>query len=363
MNNLITRMQDAQSLLAPYAVPIAGQLGRSLEEAPDATRFPFQRDRGRIVHSLAFRRLKGKTQVFVSGVGDHYRTRLTHTLEVSQIGRDIARTLRLNEDLAECIALAHDLGHPPFGHAGEEALDAWMKQHDSSFEHNHQSLRIVTTLETHSSLYKGLNVNIEVLEGLMKHRTPHDHPVIDLPRKPSLEAQVINLADEIAYTGHDCDDGLRAGLFSLDELKEIPLVQDSLAVSTARGTPVRGGIIHLLLTDLYKETEKQLQKQNVRTLEDVYTFAEDPVRFSVDMRTRMTELRSFLWKNMYYHPEVLKRTERGTDMVVSLCNRLLDAPTEKVHDLMYKHDANVYEAVKDYVAGMTDDYAEVMYNG
>lgn len=371
MKDLHIRIQEAQGLLSPHAVPIGGMLGRKHPEEPDTTRFPFQRDRDRIIHSLSFRRLKGKTQVFVSGVGDHYRTRLTHTMEVAQISRDIARTLGLNEDLAECIALAHDLGHPPFGHAGEEALDDWMKSHGSSFEHNRQSLRIVTELESHSRLYKGLNLNSEVLEGLMKHRTPHDEGAegaegtegTEVVRLPSLEAQVVNIADEIAYTGHDVDDGIRAKLFTIDDLKHQPLIKKAKEVAERRGTRLRGAIIHLLVMDLYAETEKRIADQKIVTLDDVYERADDPVRFSSEMRRDLDALRSFLWQHMYLHPEVMLKANEGKETVITLCDRYLNDPPEKVLELQKKHGSDSVTAVKDYVAGMTDDFAAQSRNG
>lgn len=358
MKDIQDRMAKAQTLLMPYAVPVQGILGREHEQAPDPTRFPFQRDRDRIIHSPAFRRLKGKTQVFVSGVGDHYRTRLTHTMEVAQISRDLARTLGLNEDLAECIALAHDLGHPPFGHAGEEALNDWMKGHGASFEHNEQSLRIVTVLDSHTKHFPGLNLNREVLEGLMKHRTPHDQPREFCSRHPSLEAQVVNLADEIAYTGHDCDDGVRAGLFTMEELLAVPIASEAYNEAKQNGVQLRGVLIHMMVMDLYAETEKQLLEQSIQTLDDVYEQAHAPVRFSQAMRSDLDALRSFLWQNMYMHPNVLKRTDEGKMMVTSLCDLLLQSPTEKVKELQQRNGGQLYESVKDYVAGMTDEYAK-----
>ena len=340
IKNLAQRITEANQLLAPYAVPHEGTLGRVLPEPPDATRFPFQRDRDRIIHSRAFRRLKGKTQVFLSGVGDHYRTRLTHTLEVSQISRDMARTLGLNEDLAECIALAHDLGHPPFGHAGEDALDTWMKTHGSGFEHNQQSLRIVTTLDHRSSQYVGLNLNKEVLEGLMKHRTPFDKGA---EGPPSLEAQIVNLADEIAYTGHDVDDGLRAQLFSLEDLSSVPLIQEVSQEATENDTSLRGALIHKLVSDIYT------------------VGAVDPVEFSESLREKLDALRGFLWKNMYLHPEVLKKANRGKEIVIGLCDHFLASSSEKVDELIQKHGCERFEAVKDYVCGMTDDFAATTF--
>ena len=354
------RMKALNALLAPSAVPIGGTLGRVYEEAPDETRFPFQRDRDRIIHSLAFRRLKGKTQVFVDGVGDHYRTRLTHTMEVAQISRDIARTLKLNEDLSECIALAHDLGHPPFGHAGEEALDAWMQEYGGSFEHNAQSLRIVTTLAKHTKNYPGLNLNQEVLEGLMKHRTPHDHPADTVTRSPSLEAQLVNIADEIAYTGHDSDDALRAGFFSIDDFISIPLIATVEERRRERGTSLRGGIIHYLVSDLYDETKKQLHKHAIHTIDDVYRCETNLVRFSSETQEHLTLLRSFLWEHMYEHPDVKRRAEEGQQMVTHLCHHLYAHPSAKIEALITTCDCSLHEAVKDYVAGMTDGYATTL---
>lgn len=321
------RLKAANKLLSPEAVPHEGKLGREYPEEPDATRFPFQRDRDRIIHTRAFRRLKGKTQVFIEGVGDHYRTRLTHTMEVAQISRDVARTLALNEDLAECIALAHDLGHPPFGHAGEDALDAWMQRHGSRFEHNEQSLRIVTHLETHSQLYRGLNLNREVLAGLRKY---------DPANVLSLEAQAVNLSDEIAYTGHDTDDGLQAGLFTPENLATTRLGTRAMEKATAKGTSLRGALIHLLVTDLY---------------------ASSGINFSGTMREELQELRHFLHAHLYEHPNILAAMEEGKKIVTQLCEEYVRKPPEKVLALQEMTEGSLEEAVKDYVAGMTDQFA------
>lgn len=354
MRNVVDRIAAANTLLAPYAVPHEGTLGRNVSEDLDATRFPFQRDRDRIIHSKAFRRLKGKTQVFVSGGSDHFRTRLTHTMEVAQISRDMARTLGLNEDLAECIALAHDLGHPPFGHAGEEALDRWMKTHRSSFEHNRQSLRIVTILDESSSQRVGLNLNQEVLEGLMKHRTPHDKPEESVPRNPTLEALVVNIADEIAYTGHDVDDGLRAGLFTTDDLRSLPVIT---RIDRATHGSLRGGLIDLMVSDIYNETERNITEQDLRTLDDVYASNSDAVRFSEALRSELSTLRTFLWQQMYMHPDVIAKTEEGKQIVTTLCTAFFAHPDEKITALMERTGSTLEEAVKDYVCGMTDEYA------
>jgi len=352
------RARQLDALLAPFAVLHGGGLGREQTEEEDSVRLRFQRDRGRIIHTQEFRRLKGKTQVFVGGGGDHFRTRLTHTMEVAGISRDIARGLRLNEDLAECIALAHDLGHPPFGHAGEEALHEWMVEHGAHFEHNEQSHRIVTLLAEHSSLYKGLNVNREILEGLLKHSTPHDRPKgAGKPRAPSLEAQVVNSADEIAYTAHDCEDGLLAGLFSLEEILSVPLAKRAHDRTLGRGTSLRGAIIDSLVTDLYSATTEVLSLHRVTTLDDVYNTSSPLVMFSENMQASLGELRAFLWKHMYNNPTVLRRSSVGQQIIRGLCMAYSATPNPKVNALHTRIGGALYEAIKDYIAGMTDAYA------
>lgn len=359
-------------MLTPYAIPYEGLLGRVHDDPSDETRFPFQRDRDRIIHAQAFRRLQGKTQVFVAGEGDHYRTRLTHTMEVAQISRDIARTLQLNEDLAEAIALAHDLGHPPFGHAGEEAIDQWMSSHGSNFEHNAQSLRIVTVLEEHSSLYAGLNLNREILEGLQKHRPSpaglrsagrpstthedsHEHE-----RALSMEAQVVNIADEIAYSAHDCEDGLKADLFMMEELRNIPLAKTALERARPRGTSLRGALIHLLVTDLYTTTLDTLKREKIQILEDVYGAKQPLVHFSKDLKEELEILRTFLWTHMYLHPTVLEASTKGKKILAELCGKLFANPSEKILLLQKKTASDLPTSVKDYVAGMTDAFASNM---
>jgi len=356
MEPLHTRITQATTLLAPYAVPHGGMLGRTTKEPEDETRFPFQRDRDRIIHTQAFRRLKGKTQVFVASADDHVRTRLTHTLEVAQISRDIARTLSLNEDLAECIALAHDLGHPPFGHTGEEALDSFLRKHDSRFEHNAQSLRIITVLEEHSSVHTGLNLNCEVLEGLQKHSTPHDSPAGPL-HAPTLEAAIVNLADEIAYTAHDCDDGLSSKLFDRKMLTMVPLAREAADRACARGTSLRGALIHLLVTDLYAATEAALRQSGITSLEQVLHSTGPLVRFSEATEKRLQELRTFLWRNLYLHPHVRSHNEEGRSLVLALCKSYEADPPAKVLELQKALHSTLPEAIKDYVAGMTDAYA------
>lgn len=358
MKPLADRIKAANSLLASYAVPHGTGLGREYSEEEDATRFPFQRDRDRIIHTQAFRRLKHKTQVFVVGKGDHYRTRLTHTMEVAQISRDMARTLGLNEDLAECIALAHDLGHPPFGHAGEEALREEMERHGSAFEHNLQSLRIVTLLEERTKIHPGLNLNREVLEGMMKHRTTFDAlQAHALKRSPSLEAQIVNLADEIAYTAHDVDDGLRAELFTMENLLALPLFAKAAALGATKQTEVRGNLIHLLVMDAYSETERRLQAEHAQTLSAIYASKEEIVAFTSDMQTLLAELRAFLWDHLYCAPAVREHASRGQDIVHQLFALYEKSPPDKVLSLQKKTGSSLPEAVKDYIAGMTDGFA------
>lgn len=337
MFSLKDRITEANKLLHPHAVPHGGLRGRVYDEPEDDTRFPFQRDRDRIIHSYAFLRLQGKTQVFAVGeMGDHVRTRLTHTMVVAQISRDLARMLRLNEDLAECIALAHDLGHPPFGHAGEEAIDAWMKEHGSRFEHNDQSHRIVILLEKHSSQYTGLNLNLEVVEGLLKHSTEIHH---------SLEAQVTNIADEIAYIAHDCDDGLNAGLFSREELISVPLAHEAYERTRERGTYIRGALQHLMVHDLLEHSTLNPSDPH-------------PITFSSSMRNGIAELRRFLWDHMYTHPQVIAQSKAGQQVVGALCRQYFLKPHAKILEMQERTDSTLLEAVKDYVAGMTDSYAK-----
>lgn len=318
--------------LHAHAIPFGGILGRLSPEPEDSSRSPFQRDRGRIIQTQAFRRLQGKTQVFVAGKNDHYRTRLTHTLEVACISRDLARTLGLNEDLSECIALAHDLGHPPFGHTGEEALNEWMKQFDAHFEHNEQSLRIVTILESHSPYHKGLNLNREVLQGLQKH---------DLSRNQrSLEAELVNLSDEIAYNAHDCEDALDQKIFTIDALLTVPLAKRAHDHRLSRKTSLRGAMIDLLVQDVCSASSEKI------------------ITFSPSMRRALKELRSFLWTNMCLHPSVRKPADAGKNVLLLLCNRLYKKPTSKIQMLAQSTGAPLHEAVKDYIAGMTDTFAK-----
>ena len=358
MLHISERIAKANTLLAQFAVPHGTGLGREQTEDDDETRFPFQRDRDRIIHTQAFRRLKHKTQVFVAGKGDHYRTRLTHTMEVAQISRDMARTLGLNEDLVECIALAHDLGHTPFGHAGEDAMHEEMENRGGTFEHNQQSLRIVTKLEERTKRYPGLNLNREVLEGMMKHRTSFDEAHGEhIPHTPSLEAQIVNLADEIAYTAHDVDDGLRADVLHTSDMLKIPLFAEAKNRAKKSGTQVRGHIIHLLVTDAYEETEERLATQNITSLNEVYRAKEDIVVFSSAMTKKLRALREYLAENLYRSSAVIRHSDQGKNIVRLLFAAYETDPPVKVRELQVRLNSALPEAIKDYIAGMTDQYA------
>lgn len=341
--------------LAPYAVPIEGSLGRVYPDPPDEFRNPFQRDRDRIIHSHSFRRLQGKTQVFEAGESDHVRTRLTHTLEVAQISRDMARRLMLNEDLSECIALSHDLGHPPFGHSGEDALDEWMEAHGEHFEHNEQSLRIVTTLEYHSGLYLGLNLSGEVLEGMQKH-TDLSFPD-ETPKMHSMEAQLVNLCDEIAYTSHDCDDGIRTGIITVKDLTDVPLAKRAHQQSHERGTHLRGTLIRLMAEDLLKETKLRLEREAIKTLRDVERSRDLLVEFSKELRSELNELRNFLMQKLYLDPRVAGGKAEGKEIVKKLCTAYEQKPDAHILDLQKRTGSSLIIAIKDYVAGMTDAFA------
>ncbi|HYB55460.1 MAG TPA: deoxyguanosinetriphosphate triphosphohydrolase, partial [Alphaproteobacteria bacterium] len=321
------------TLLAPYACDPAKSRGRLVKEPESSTRTPYQRDRDRIIHSAAFRRLKYKTQVFVFHEGDYYRTRLSHSLEVSQIARSIARALELNEDLAEALALAHDLGHPPFGHAGEQALEEAMKSF-GGFDHNAQTLRILTRLEQRYAEFDGLNLTWETLEGVVKHNGPlagdnangpipegiseynaqHD---LELASWPSAEAQVAALSDDIAYNNHDIDDGLRAGLFNIEDLSAIPLVGPTFkAVERHYAALERSRLIHEsirrlidhMVNDLLAETRRRLDEAKPQSAADVRAWGGAVVAFSAEMRENDRALRGFLFERMYRHFRVNRMT-------------------------------------------------------
>jgi len=357
--------------LAPYAVTEAVSRGRVHDEPAPVARGQFQRDRDRIVHSTAFRRLEYKTQVFVNHEGDLFRTRLTHSIEVAQLTRGIARELGLNEDLAEAIALAHDLGHTPFGHAGQEALNACMKDY-GGFEHNLQSLRTVDLLEDRYAGFDGLNLMFETREGILKHCSRVNAERLgELGQRfldgtqPSLEAQLANLADEIAYNNHDVDDGLRSGLITLEQLDEVPIFAVQRREAEARWPGLSGRklinetvrrMIHLMVIDLIEQTRANIAAEGVATLADVHA-APRLVAYSDALLPPLRELKVFLRDKLYRHYQVLRMTNKARRIVGDLFTAFTDDP----HILPPQYQAMAREdkprAIADYIAGMTDRYA------
>ncbi|MBI2307207.1 MAG: deoxyguanosinetriphosphate triphosphohydrolase [Rhodocyclales bacterium] len=355
--------------LAPYAACDAATRGRRHPEPPPTMRGDFQRDRDRIIHSTAFRRLEYKTQVFVNHEGDLFRTRLTHSIEVAQIARGICRALRLNEDLAEAVALAHDLGHTPFGHAGQDALHDCMRDH-GGFEHNLQSLRIVDCLEERYAAFDGLNLCFETREGIVKHCS------LDNARKlgdvgerfltggqPSLEAQVCNLADEIAYNNHDVDDGLRSGLITLDQLREVRLFRRHIAVVEAECPALTGRrlihetvrrMINTLVCDLVQTTAANVARHCPGSLDALRTCPQ-LAAFSPELAEENRELKRFLRTNLYRHYQVLRMTNKARRIIGDLFSSFLADP--RLLPPQYQHAEDQPRAVADYVAGMTDRYA------
>lgn len=363
--------------LMPYAVLSKATRGRKFPDHDDHQRLPFQKDRDRIIHSRAFRRLKDKTQVFVSHHGDHFRNRLTHSLEVAQVSKGIARSLGLNEDLAESIALAHDLGHTPFGHAGEFALHECLSAYGMEFEHNEQSRRTVEELENVYPGFRGLNLSLEVLEGLMKHQTSWDNPKKFEAVRPSLEAQVVNFGDEIAYQNHDVDDGLRAGLFDEDDLSGLSLwlMASELARNQygeiedakIRWARTISKMIGIMITDICVETSERLKDFGIKNLEDVYACHEKLVSFSPELKEANRALKEFLLARFYNHPEVVAPIEKGQKIIKTLFEHYIKKPddlprllAERCQALEEKERAPL---VRDYLAGMTDRFAELAAEG
>ncbi len=362
--------QLERQTLAPYAQLSAETRGRKHKEAPPEWRTEYQRDRDRVIHSRAFRRLEYKTQVFLNGAGDHLRTRLTHTMEVAAISRNISRALRLNEDLAETIALAHDLGHSPFGHKGETVLDRLMRKH-GGFEHNRQSLRIVDELEQKYPLFSGLNLSWEVREGLAKHCTAYDHPAARegfAARSPSLEAQVANLADEIAYSSHDLDDGLDSGLLSERMLqKQVRLwghaerwvgKEYGPLPDERRHSFIIRCIIDLQVKDVVTTTETLVAKAGIKSADDARRHPTPLARFSPERRRLNLELRRFLYKNLYYNPEVNRPHLRARLVLEELFHFYLKHHAEVGAQARKRARRDGWpRAICDYLAGMTDRYA------
>ncbi len=378
--------------IAPYAARAQETRGRLHPEAESKSRTPFQRDRDRVIHAVAFRRLKHKTQVFISHEGDHYRTRLTHSLEVAQIARTLARALKLDEDLAECLALAHDLGHPPFGHTGEDVLKECMAKYNG-FDHNAQTLRLLTKLERRHADFDGLNLTWETLEGVVKHNGPLTG---DLARKgealpaaiveyaqghdlwldtfPSLEAQVAAIADDIAYNNHDVDDGLRAGLFGFDEARDLPLVGKALRMAEKRYPDAPSDIlIAEAVSDLIGDMVENVLGETRARLENISPQDADEIRrasaatcaFSTEMEADLSGLRAFLHENMYRHFKVNRARSQAKRIVKSLFELFFSEPETLPPEWRERYEgaspggdqARLARVVCDYIAGMTDRYA------
>ena len=369
--------------LKSYAVKTINSKGRLFKEREGYIRSPYQRDRDRIIHSSSFRRLKHKTQVFVNTDGDHYRTRLTHSMEVSQIARTLARSLGLNEDLCETLSLSHDLGHTPFGHAGEEVLNQCMKNH-GGFDHNIQTLRIVTFLENKYYKFFGLNLTIETLDGLLKH----NGPVLDLsPYKkilnnnffnkkiifynsPSLEAQVSSISDDIAYNNHDLEDGLRANLFTINKLREIPLLYRIINKHIKNKTRYRKEIIinqivrqliNLMVVDVINTTNKNLKNYEPKSIKDIYKADHLIVDFSEKIKNLDKQIKSFLSLNMYNHKKVKSNTNKGEKVIKGLFRYLLKNPKKYINRRVLVENSKE-RSIADFIAGMTDRFAINLYN-
>ncbi|MGE5147660.1 MAG: deoxyguanosinetriphosphate triphosphohydrolase [Candidatus Eiseniibacteriota bacterium] len=373
--------------LAPYATLPGASRGRLYPEAESPIRSPFQRDRDRVLHATAFRRMKHKTQVFVAHEGDHYRTRLTHSLEVAQIARTICRTLRLNEDLVEALSLAHDLGHTPFGHAGEEALNTAMAPY-GGFDHNAQTLRILTRLERRYAEFDGLNLTWETLEGVVKHNGPLTGPMsggkpvavpileyveihdLELGTFPGIEAQVAALSDDIAYNNHDIDDGLRAELFEVGDLADIPLVGDMIRTVQSRYPELEETrlihetvrrLIDYMVNDLLAETRRRLEAAKPADVAAVRALDHAVVAFSDTMRQADAALRAFLHERMYRHQKVNRMTNEARRIVTDLFTLMLANPDVLPYEWRRRADApkspRTARLVADYIAGMTDSFA------
>ena len=364
--------------LKPYAVKSINSKGRIYKELENVNRSPYQRDRDRIIHSSSFRRLKHKTQVFVNTEGDHYRTRLTHSMEVSQIARSLARILGLNEDLSETLSLSHDLGHTPFGHAGEEVLNQCMEKY-GGFNHNLQTLRIVTTIENKYYKFHGLNLTIETLDGLIKHNGPIKNisiykkiirkdlfkNKIDFNKFPSLEAQVASISDDIAYNNHDLEDGLRAGLFNIKKLSSIPYISKLINKHAKNIKKFRKeviinqivrSLINLMVVDVINTTKRNLKRINPKTINSIYNQDHLIVDFSDKMKKIDNQIKDFLKSNMYNHKDVLVNTNKGKKIIYDLFKYLIKNPKKYINRRQLVNE-NKERVIADFIAGMTDRYA------
>ena len=356
--------------------------GRLFNEKKSKLRSAYQRDRDRIIHSTAFRRLKHKTQVFVNTTGDHYRTRITHSLEVSQIARTLAKYFRLNEDLSETLSLAHDLGHTPFGHAGEESLNECMLDY-GGFDHNIQTLRVVTLLENKYYGYKGLNLSIETLDGLVKHNGPVvDNKKIDLIlgknffkkkinylKNTSLEAQIASISDDIAYNSHDLEDGLRANLFKIEELEDITIISNIIKKNKKKLKnnnkelvlrQIIREIINEMVLDIISNTKKSIKVNKINSIKDVYNYSDKIVCFSDKMKLFDYEIKLFLKEKMYFNSKILNKTNYGKKIINFLFYKIFKNPN-KYMDKKNLVSKNKPRNISDFIAGMTDRYAINLY--
>jgi dGTPase len=368
-----SRLEELEAQrLAPYAQLSRDSKGRYHEEPESRYRTAFQRDRDRIVHSAAFRRLEYKTQVFVNDEGDYYRTRLTHTLEVAQIGRTIARALWVNEDLVETICLAHDLGHPPFGHAGERALDAMMQDH-GGFNHNHQSYRVITELEHRYPQWVGLNLTRETLYGIAKHETDYNLSRVaglDPVMRGSLEAQIANITDELAYNAHDLDDGLNAGLFTPQDLQQLEIWRELCERMGWRGWQIDEvtrhafirELIGLLVDDVLRTTEDNLERVQPQSVADIQRQPKNLVEYSEHVGAMNKALKQFLYQNMYTNYRVIRMQKRAERFIEQMFTTFAEDPRQlpkECQDEMKVRD--VYRVVADFIASMTDRSALLEY--
>jgi dGTPase len=367
--------------LSKLAVPFVSK-GRFKVEKKTNLRNDFQRDRDRIIHSTAFRRLKHKTQVFVNTSGDHFRTRITHSLEVSQIARTLSKFFNLNEDLSETLSLAHDLGHTPFGHAGEEALNNCMKNY-GGFDHNIQTLRIITILENRYYKFNGLNLTLETLDGLIKHNGPINNITkfdtilgknffknkIKFLNNTSLEGQIAAISDDIAYNSHDLEDGLKSNLFKLNDLKNVPVLNNIISkhknkfMKYSADLIVRQiirDIINVMVNDVIKTTEKNIKANNIKDLKEVYSSKKKIVCFSYKMKKFDIEIKKFLKEKMYFHKNVIKKTNYGKKIIKELFFTIIKNPKKYINIKKYKN-SKLERIICDYIAGMTDRYAINLY--
>ena len=374
--------KKTMSNLSKLAVPIQSK-GRFFKEIKTNLRNDFQRDRDRIIHSTAFRRLKHKTQVFVNTSGDHFRTRITHSLEVSQIARTLAKFFNLNEDLSETLSLAHDLGHTPFGHAGEESLNICMKNY-GGFDHNIQTLRIITLLENRYYKFKGLNLSFETIDGLIKHNGPVKNLTkfnrilgknffkkkIKFSLNSSLEAQLASISDDIAYNSHDLEDGLKSNLFKLKDLKKIPVL-DKIIIKHIKKTKkysidliirqIIREIINEMVSDVILTTRNNIKINKIKNLNDIFKTNVQLVTFSDKMKIFDTRIKKFLKHKMYYHQKVNVKTNYGRKVITKLFISIKRNP-KKYIDIKKYNNSNLERIICDYIAGMTDRYAINLYN-